>query len=372
MTPPPALTDVDRRPNERDLPVDEPPDRRSQPLAYSYWLGTFVIRGSVLPRIALDVLGFGVLATGTVLLSQYVARNYSTSLSMPSGPFEAAGAVLGLLLVLRLNAGYDRWWEARKLWGGIVNESRNLAIAGLAYGPKDSTWQSEFIKWVAAWPHVTRRSLRGERTLPELERLLTGRQIKWLLTNEHLPDAVSRQIAALLATARARSSGGMDGFGFLQAEQQRGLLIDYLGGCERILKTPLARSGAIQVRQFIFIFLAALPLSLLKDFEGTMLGAVFGDDGNWRVWFVPIFIMLLAFMLLALDRIGMELQNPFDQRRVDFLPLDSICTTIERNVLELLHHEKLEAGAAPSPDEVEMPPDAQTHISEEPLTADIS
>ncbi len=355
-----------------ELPEEELPDRRTRPLAYSYWLGTFVIRGSVLPRILVDVLGFGVLAAGTVLVSRYLAKNHSINLTMPSGPFEAAGAVLGLLLVLRLNAGYDRWWEARKLWGGIVNESRNLAIAGLAYGPKDSSWQAEFIKWVAAWPHVTRRSLRSERNVPELQRLLTGPQIDWLLTNEHLPDAVSRQIAGLLAAARGRKRNPMDGFGFYQAERQRGLLIDYLGGCERILKTPLARSGAIQVRQFIFIFLAALPLSLLKDFEGTVLGTVFGTDGHWRVWLVPVFIMLLAFMLLALDRIGMELQNPFDQRRVDFLPLDNICTTIERNVLELLHHEELEAGAAPAPGDVVMPPDASTHISEEPLAADIS
>ncbi|QDV26527.1 bestrophin family protein [Aureliella helgolandensis] len=349
---------------DRVEPVGE-----TKPLSYSYWLGTFVLRGSVLPRILPDVVGFGLLAAAMVFISQFVAKHYEVSLAMPARPFEVAGTVLGLLLVLRLNAGYDRWWEARKLWGGIVNESRNLAIAGLAYGTEDQQWRAQFIKWVAAFPHVTRRSLRGERCVPELARLLTSQQIDWLKSNEHMPDAVSRRIASLLHDARRN---GMNGFAFQEAERQRSLLIDYLGGCERILKTPLARSGAIQVRQFIFLLLAFLPLSLMQDFEGTLFAAFWGASASHRVWLVPLFIMILAYMLLALDRIGMELQNPFDTRRVDFLPLDGICTTIEKNLLELLHDDNLHDYSAPMVSEVELPPDASAHISDEDLPADIS
>ncbi len=345
------------------------PARESTPLAYSYWLGTFVIRGSVTPRIIFDVLGFGLLASASVFACQFATRQWGLTLTVPSGPFEVAGAVLGLLLVLRLNAGYDRWWEARKLWGGIVNQSRNLAIAGLAYGPHDQHWRVQFIKWVAAFSHVTRRSLRGEHHVPELARLLSEEQIQWLLTNKHLPDAVSREIASLLAEGR---KSGMDGFAFIEAEKQRGLLIDHLGGCERILKTPLARSGAIQVRQFIFLLLATLPFTLLQEFHGTLYGSLFGSADSDRVWLVPVFIMVLAYMLLALDRIGMELQNPFDTRRVDFLPLDEICTTIEQNVLELLHDCDLHDYSAPQPEQVELPPDASKHISDDDLAVDIS
>ncbi len=347
----------------------EEPSRESKPLAYSYWLGTFVIRGSVTPRITFDVLGFGIIASLSVFACQYAKRHYDVDLTVPSGPFQVAGAMLGLLLVLRLNAGYERWWEARKLWGGIVNQSRNLAIAGLAYGPRDQHWRVNFVKWVAVFPHVTRRSLRGERHVPELARLLSSEQIEWLLTNEHLPDAVSREIATLLAEGR---HSGLDGFAFQEAEKQRGLLIDYLGGCERILKTPLARSGAIQVRQFIFLLLAALPFTLLQDFEGSIYGSLFGSDASDRIWLVPVFIMVLAYMLLALDRIGMELQNPFDTRRVDFLPLDGICKTIEQNVLELLHDDDLHDYSAPKPEQVELPPDASKHISDDDSTANIS
>lgn len=347
----------------------ELPRQESKPLAYSYWLGTFVIRGSVTPRIILDVIGFGVIASVSVIVCQFAKQQYDVDLTIPSGPFGVAGALLGLLLVLRLNAGYDRWWEARKLWGGIVNQSRNLAIVGLAYGPQDQQWRVQFIEWLAAFPHVTRRSLRGERNVPELSRLLSPEQIEWLLTNQHLPDAVSREIASLLAEGR---KSGMDGFAFQEAEKQRGLLVDHLGGCERILKTPLARSGAIQVRQFIFLLLASLPFTLLQDFEGTLVGSLFGSDESDRIWLVPVFVMILAYMLLALDRIGMELQNPFDTRRVDFLPLDGICTTIEQNLLELLHDDDLHDYLAPRPENVELPPDASKHISDGDSAADIS
>ena len=96
-------------------------------------------------------------------------------MSIEVGPHEVAGALLGLLLVLRTNAGYERWWEARKLWGGIVNQSRNLAMAALAYGPDDPAWREQIVRWTAAFAHVARASLRGERDVPELVALL-GRE----------------------------------------------------------------------------------------------------------------------------------------------------------------------------------------------------
>jgi ion channel-forming bestrophin family protein len=351
---------------EQDRSNDE---REHASPAYSYWLGTFLLRGTVGPRIIADAVAFGLIASALVYGSQFVVKHFQVSLTIPARPFEVAGAVLVLMLVLRLNAGYDRWWEARKLWGGVVNQSRNLAIVALAFGPTEHEWRVHFIKWVASFPHVMRRSLRGEHKLPELTHLLSQEQIDWLLTNQHMPNAVSREIASLLAKARAK---GMDGFAFAEAERHRGLLVDYLGGCERILKTPLARSGAIQVRQFIFIFLVTLPLPLLQDFDGTLLGAVDGFNESYHIWMIPIFVTLLAYMLLSLDRIGMEWQNPFDTGRIDFLPLDSICMTIEKNLLELLHDDDLHNYLAPAVQDVVLPPDASLGITDDDLPADVS
>ena len=342
-----------------------------KPLSYSFWLGTFLIRGSVAPRVIFDVLIFGIVAFAIVCLHDWVNNTFEFDLSIPVGPFEAAGAVLGLLLVLRVNAGYNRWWEARVLWGGIVNQSRNLAIAGLAYGPRDGKWQSDFIRWVAAFPHVIRRSLRGERKFPELKRLLPSKDLRWLEQSEHMPDAVASAIADELHRARTDQEQPMDGFAFQRAERERSKLIDYLGGCERILKTPLARSTVIQVRQFVFLFLLTFPFALLDTFkpDATLFSTSAGPN---PYLLIPLFVMLLSYFLLSLDRIGMELQNPFDTRRIDFLPLDEMCATIERNVLELLHETEERSRSIPDVSDVELPPDAKPPTSQNDLTADIS
>ena len=356
-------------------PLASQPSSQPKELSYSFWLGTFLIRGSVAPRVLVDVIVFGVIAAFVVVLHYLIKRWFEIDLSIPVGPFEAAGAVLGLLLVMRVNAGYNRWWEARVLWGGIVNQSRNLAIAGLTYGPKDGKWQSNFIRWVAAFPHVTRRSLRGQRRFPELEQLLSKQNLRRLERADHMPDAVASAIADELHHALNHPKTPMNGFAFERAERERSKLIDYLGGCERILKTPLARSSAIQVRQFVFLFLVTLPFALLASFgeESTSLFS-FGEDGYRSNPFIliPGIVMILAYFLLSLDRIGMELQNPFDTRRIDFLPLDEICTTIERNVLELLHETEQRSRALPAVDEVHLPIDAIAPTSDHNLLADIS
>jgi putative membrane protein len=344
---------------------------REKPLSYSFWLGTFLIRGSVAPRVLIDVLIFGVVSLIVVYVAHFAKSYFGINLAIPVGPFEAAGAVLGLLLVFRVNAGYNRWWEARVLWGGIVNQSRNLAIAGLAYGPKDGKWQSNFIRWVAAFPHVIRRSLRGERGFPELNHLLPDEDLDWLAQAKHMPDAVASAIAEELSNARAHAESPMDGFAFHRAERERSKLIDYLGGCERILKTPLARSGAIQVRQFVFLYLISFPFALLANFEASDSGFVDFSGANPYL-LIPMFVMILAYFLLSLDRIGLELQNPFDTRRIDFLPLDEMCTTIERNVLELLHETEQRSRSIPKVGDVELPPDALPPTSQNNLKVDIS
>ncbi len=338
-------------------------------LSYSYWLGTFIIRGSVAPRVVLDVLGFGVLSAVIVVAILVLEKLLGRSLSVPAGPFEAAGAVLGLLLVLRVNTGYSRWWEARVLWGGIVNQSRNLAISGLAYGPRNTRWRSRFVRWIAVFPHVCRRSLREQRNFPELERLLSDESRDWIRKAEHMPDAVSSEIAMLLYEARGL---GMDGFAFQKCEEQRSKLMDHLGGCERILKTPLARSGAIQVRQFIFLLLISLPIGLMQALAVDSARPAYPVYSMTQIWIIPLYVMLLAYPLLSLDRIGMELQNPFCTQRIDFLPLDGICTAIERNVLELLHDIEEQPAAAPRPVDVELPPDAEVPLKSESSLADIS
>ena len=314
-------------------PLDE-----AKPLNYSFWVGALTIRGSALPRVLFDIIKFGIFAFVTVLIATVARSIFNVTLTIPFSVLSAAGAVLGLLLVLRTNAGYDRWWEARKLWGGIVNQSRNLGVIASSYGPPSGEWRNQFIRWSAVMPHVIRCSLREDPSVVEISRLVGRANAKRVSEASHMPTFVATIIAQMLSEGRRE---GMSRYAFLQAEQQRSMIIDHLGGCERIRNTPLARASAIQVRQFILMFLVALPFALMGEFEGSATFSLAGLDFNSGIYLIPFFIMLLALPMLSLDRIGMELQNPFDTRRIDHLPLDAICHTIERNLMEVLRNDAM-------------------------------
>jgi ion channel-forming bestrophin family protein len=233
-------------------------------------------------------------------------------------PYEVAGAALSALLVLRTNAGYERWWEARKLWGSITNQSRNLAILMLANGPDDPGWRRKVVGWIAAFGHVTRHSLRAEPDTSELVSLVGKEEAARIARADHMPMAVSMRIASLLREARDREV--FDRLAFNRAEEQRCLLVDHMGGCERILRTPLAAAYVVLIRRFIVLFLLVLPWALMP-----------------RVgWFTPLFMLLITYPILALDRIGDDLQHPFSVPCINHLPLDDITANIERNLLALL------------------------------------
>lgn len=291
-----------------------------------FWGEAFAVHGSATPRVLPRVMLFGGLAAAV-----HMASLSGLDLGIGIGPHEIAGAVLGLLLVLRTNAGYERWWEARKLWGGIVNQTRNLAISALSYGPKDAHWQEQIVRVVAAFAHTCRRSLRGERDIPEVSALLGESEAARIVSAHHMPNSVARRIGCLLRDAH--EGGGMSGFAFQRAEQERATLIDHLGACERILRTPLPKVYSIKIRRFIVLFLTTLPFALVHKDLG---------------WFSPLVTMLVAYPILSLDLIGAELQNPFAVRNLGHLPLEDLCRTIEGDLLALLAEDSAPNGE-PSP-----------------------
>jgi ion channel-forming bestrophin family protein len=278
------------------------------------------VQGSITPYVMPQVIGFGVLALVICWVAQFVERHFQIDLGLAVGPFEIFGGVFGVLLVLRTNAGYDRWWEARKLWGGIVNQSRNLVITTLAYGPADPQWRQRFANWAAAFSHAARAYLRGEKSVPEIAALLGPETAAQIAAADHPPSVVAFKLAAFLQAAKENSQ--LDRFAFLQADRERALLIDHVGGCERILKTPLPIVYAIKIRRFIVLLLATLPFALLHTVVYP--------------WLIALITMLVAYFLAALDQIGIHLQNPFAKANLSHLPLDEITATIQRNLQGLL------------------------------------
>jgi putative membrane protein len=287
-----------------------------------FWVEAFSWRGSASGRVVPTAAMFGLFAALISVVDTYS----SVDLAIEVGPHEVAGVLLSLMLVTRTNAGYERWWEARKLWGGIVNQTRNLALIALAHGPGERRWREQIIRWIDAFPYVAKARLRGEKDIPEVVALLGEEEAARVRAAEHMPSYVALRIAHLLREAHERL--GMDRFAFLQAERERCGLIDNLGGCERIQNTPLATVYSITIRRFILIYLATIPFALLHKFRG---GFEQGTD-----WLSPVVTFLLAYPVLTLDLLGVELQRPFSTRSLNHLPLNDICHSIEKTLRGLL------------------------------------
>ena len=188
------------------------------------------------PAVIARVTEFGLFALVASMIHHYSSR---VDLGIDVAPYEVAGAALGVLLVLRTNAGYERWWEGGELWGGIVNQSRNLAIGVLAFGPHDPR--------LAGRGHALDRRARARRPAQPARRRETAgsRRPARCRTRRHRI-AARRTHAELTSTngsprifRQGRDGLGLDRFSFLQIDRERAALIDHIGGCERILNTPL-------------------------------------------------------------------------------------------------------------------------------------
>jgi putative membrane protein len=274
-------------------------------------------RGSVTPRILFGVLIMAIYTYSLIIIDEQYYKLPHFEIT----PFEYTGAILGLVLVFRTNAGYDRWWEARKLWGGIVNQSRNLLIMVWQYSAENPQWREEISKWIITFSFATKESLRLQKDFNELTDILSEQEITELKNANHSPVYVASKIAQLLNQARHKQT--IDLFSFQEMEKQRGILIDHLGGCERILKTPMPLVYAIKTRRFILIYLLLLPFSLINP-VGLMAICI---------------TVLVAYPLLSLDRIGYELQNPFAIKNLSHLPLETICMGIKSVGVDMMNNE---------------------------------
>ena len=278
----------------------------------SFFATALTWKGSAAPRI-LKRVGVTAVYAAVVCLVESMFPKFGISIT----PFEYSGAILALVLVLRVNAGHDRWWEARKIWGEIVNQSRNLALVVYSYSENKDERVAALLRWVAAWPHVMRESLRREKSLKEVAAIVGEKEAENVRNAEHMPLYVGIKIAHLLAELRKQN---LDSFAFHRAETERSQLINEIGACERIRNTRMPLVLAIKTRRFILLFLLLLPLALV-DRVG---------------WLTPLVVALTSYPFFSLDEIGAELQNPFSTRNLSHLPLDGICKTITGNVLALM------------------------------------
>lgn len=227
----------------------------------------------------------------------------------------ALGFVLSLLLVFRTNTAYDRWWEGRKLWGALVNSSRNLAIKISTLVPEDKTETREFFKrMIPNFVFALKEHLRGEVKLDELEDIddMKARLAK----RDHKPNMIIQDMYR--RSKELVDSGTISGEEQLVLDKELKSFADIMGGCERILKTPIPFSYSIFLKKFIFFYIVSLPLGFVAYFD---------------YWAVPISIFVF-YVLVSLEIIAEEIEDPFGTDPND-LPTEKISETIRNNVREI-------------------------------------
>lgn len=280
----------------------------------TFWRDVFSFQNNVAPLILPRVLGFAAYAFLVSLLHRYTGWEPAEATVV-----ELTGAFLAMMLVLRTNSGYDRWWEGRRLWAGMVNQSRNLAVTALAYGPRDASWQDRFIHWIAAYPHVCRHHLRNEAEMPEVHRLLGADAVARINASEHRPAYVSHVLAEMIGDAIR--SGHINTAIYRQLELQRTALVDYVGSCERILRTRFPRIHRTMLGQLMVLYLLGFPWAIVAD----------------GMWSEALLTAAVAYSLFSLDQVARELGNPFSLRNRSHLPLNELTQGIEEQVLAMLH-----------------------------------
>ncbi|RMF36847.1 MAG: hypothetical protein D6753_18720 [Planctomycetota bacterium] len=267
-----------------------------------------VVSSRTLGYVFLWAIGFGAYATLAVAEDYYIG---SEILNTPSQFHAVLSLVLGWLLVFRTNTAYNRWWEARILWGNLVNASRNLAIKIVQLTELAPGEATQIQQTIANFALALKFHLRGEPST-----LLPVDAPPGVGEAKHIPQELARKLYAWLGQARREGRVAGDELRAIDRELSR--LMDITGGCERILKTRIVKSYRIFARQCVGVFLATLPWGIVHDF---------------RMWTVPLTI-LTAYFMIGLETVAEHVEEPFGYDDDD-LDLDALCATIHDSVVEI-------------------------------------
>lgn len=252
-------------------------------------------------------------------------------------PFSVVGVALSIFLAFRNNAAYDRYWEGRKLWGGIVNSSRSfgrqattLLVSADPDAAERTAAQRRLVRRQIAWAHALRAALRGDDVADAMPALLEDAELVALKTAPNQPVALAQTQARELAAAAAR--GWLSEHRHLALDQTLTDLTALQGGCERIKKTPIPLAYRFFTHTFVRVFCVLLPFALVDQ-----LGLA-----------TVVASLAVTFVFCVLDRIGGIIEDPFTTN-FNSLPLTAICRTIEIDLRSQLGETDLPPPLLPVP-----------------------
>lgn len=227
------------------------------------------------------------------------------------------GFVISLLIVFRTNTAYDRWWEGRKLWGALVNCSRNLAIKMSALLKEEDLENRAFFRdMIALYAISLKDHLQLERTRLSLD-YMEHPELEKVQDHQHIPNQIAQLIIQRIYLLRRE--GMIDGYELLTLNKDMTALTDICGGCERIRNTPIPYSYSSFLKRFLVVYLVTLPLGYVLP-----LG-----------YYVAPMVTFILYVLGSLEVIAEEIEDPFGNDAND-LPTTKLAENIAKHVGELL------------------------------------
>ena len=285
---------------------------------------TLMIRDLVPPLVSL-------LAWDLFIVFGYMVLHW-TWLGLNEFSLAAFGSVLGIIVGFRNSSAYGRWWEARTLWGAVVNRSRTFARQVLTtMSPEQAATteqadvaalQRELVLYQVAYVHSLCQQLRGLDPVPMVARLVPRENPEMLASERNLALFLQGQMSTMLVHARRR--GWLDEWQWQAIDQSLSALMDSQGGLERIKGTPMPKQFDFFPRVFVQIYCVLMPLAMVRSLE----------------WYTPLGSTLVGFMFLALERIGRDLEEPFENTIHD-VSMTAITRNIEINLRQMLGEREL-------------------------------
>lgn len=272
-------------------------------------------KADTLRKLAPLILSVCVYTAGVVVLEKEILQLSDTN-SLKNIPVmhSILGLVISLLLVFRTNTAYDRWWEGRRQWGSLVNNSRNLALKMQSILRHQHPNNANFYKTlIPAFASSLRHHLRNRPTdLKDLEPF--GISIN--TDKPHYPNLIAFHL--MDRTYNLNQKGFISGDQLITLNAELQSLSDICGACERIKKTPIPFSYSVFLKKFIFFYVMTLP---------------FGFVFTVGYWTIPV-VAFILYVLASLELIAEEIEDPFGTDAND-IPTDQLADTIEKNVKEI-------------------------------------
>lgn len=267
---------------------------------------------AILPR----VLVCAIFSLGVTVFYQC-----GVNLALPLESGIVPSIVLGLLLVFRTNTAYERFWEGRKLWGTLINTVRNLArtiwVTVEENEAQDRQEKIVTLRLLVAFSVATKLHLRGYTNYDELIDLMPNLWHEKLKSMNNPPLEIAFWIGDYLQEQYEK--GCINPYQLTAMFKLLDIMVDVLGGCERILKTPIPLAYSIHLKQLVFIYCFTLPFQVVDELR----------------WLTSPLVSLISFTVFGIEEIGEEIEDPFGYDAND-LPLDKICQTMKINIEDLI------------------------------------